>query len=594
MSTSGQSRDEDKIIEVWASQFNGLLEAQDYSALASLFTPDGYLRDLAALTWHFHTYQGRDEIEAALRSTSASTMPGNFRLAGPDITKRKRKVDGTNVLETILDFETEQGMGKAILRLTEDSRDSYQATLLATIIHGLKGYPERVGEHRPVGTPSLGTVDGKNWLRRRLEEKSYQDRSPDVLVVGAGQAGLSVASRLRVLGVDTLVIDRLPRVGDVWRNRYDSLTLHNAIWLNHLPYMPFPDTWPVYVPKDKLANWFECYVEAMEINVWTSTELAEAAYDDAEARWEAKLRVADGTYRSLRPSHIVLATGVSGIPHWPHIPGMESFNGSIIHSAEFKDPSAYQGLRTIVFGTGNSAHDIAQDLYANGNCSVTMVQRSPTTVVDVETVHNIYDRYSTRLSPDHADLMLVATPYKQAIEVFRSMTTKAIERDRELIERLGEAGFYTDYGADGTGHRMKYLRTGGGYYINVGCSELIADGAIDLVHYDEVDQIVDDGVRLVNGSVIDADLIVMATGYENQQVLVQNIFGQDVAERVGPIWGYDSDGELRNMYKRTGQPGLWFHAGSLPQCRVYSRLIAIQIKACLEGLIDPDIYVAAT
>lgn len=589
MNTGTYDREEDGIVIDWASGLNALLEEGNFSAAASLFAANGYLRDLVALTWHFHTYRGHPQIEQALRKADSQVKPRRFRLAGQGITKRKRKIDGTAVIETILDFDTNKGIGKAVLRLVQNSHDVYEAWVLATTLHGMTDHPERVGQNRPVGTPSLDTFGGKNWLDRRYEDLAYDDRDPDVLVVGAGQCGLAVAARLRALGVDTLVVDRLPRVGDVWRNRYHSLTLHNAIWLNHLPYMPFPDAWPVYIPKDKLANWFEGYAEAMELNVWTSAELVSATYDNAEQRWAAKVERSDGAARSLRPAHIIMATGVSGIPYWPDIRGMDSFRGTLLHSADFKGGSSATGMRAVVFGSGNSGHDVAQDLCANGKCHVTVVQRKPTTVVDISTVHEVYDRFSTRLSPDHADLMLIATPYDLAVDAFRSMTKKAKERDSELIATLQSVGFRTDYGEDETGHRMKYLRHGGGYYINVGCSNLIAGKAIDLLQYDQVDRIIEHGLRLADGSIVEADIIVMATGYENQQALVQQIFGTEVADRVGPIWGYDTEGELRSMYKRTGQPGLWFHAGSLTQARVYSRLIALQIKACLEGVIQPNL-----
>ena len=585
---------EDDAVSAWSDAFNVALESGDFAGAAAMFAADGCLRDLVALTWHFHTYWGSEAIEAALRAANDRVKPRRFRLAGPSITKRKRKIDGTSVIETILDFETEEGIGEAVLRLLPDADGTHRAWVLSTALRELKAHPERVGKNRPVGTPSLDTFGGKNWLDRRQDEIAYRDRDPAVLVVGAGQSGLAVAARLRVLGVDTLVIDRLPRVGDVWRTRYHSLTLHNAVWLNHLPYLPFPENWPVYIPKDKLANWFESYAEAMELNVWTSTQLADATYDAAAQRWSATLTMPDGSARVLQPQHIVMAMGPSGVPSWPHIPGLDEFGGKVVHSAAFEGGERSEGVaRAVVFGSGNSGHDVAQDLYANGGCQVTMVQRGSTVVVDMSTVHEIYDRHSTRLSHEHADLMLVATPYEHAVEAFRAMTDVAKERDRPLISSLNAIGFRTDYGPDGSGHRMKYLRDGGGYYINVGASNLLAQGAIDLVQYDAVDRVVENGVRLRDGRVIEADLIVAATGYESLQVLIGRIFGDDVAERVGPIWGYDAGGEQRAVYKRTAQPGLWFHAGSLTQSRVYSRLLALQIKACLEGIIDADVRAEA-
>ena len=116
------------------------------------------------------------------------------------------------------------------------------------------------------------------------------DRDPAVLVIGGGQAGLAIAARLTALGIDALIVDREARVGDNWRQRYHALVLHNQVQVNHLPYMPFPKTWPTYIPKDKLANWLEAYAEAMELNVWTGTEFVGGRYDEAERRWSLTVR----------------------------------------------------------------------------------------------------------------------------------------------------------------------------------------------------------------------------------------------------------------------------------------------------------------
>src|SRR5207244_6677543 len=112
--------------------------------------------------------------------------------------------------------------------------------------------------------------------------------------------------------------------------------------------MPFPPNWPAYIPKDKLASWFESYVEAMELNYWTGTEFEGGAYDERAKRWSVTMRQADGTRRSMRPRHVVMATGVSGIPAIPQIPALRGFLGTLLHSSEYQDGAARKGKRALV------------------------------------------------------------------------------------------------------------------------------------------------------------------------------------------------------------------------------------------------------
>ena len=242
---------------------------------------------------------------------------------------------GTSAIEAIFKFETAVGRGSGILRLIPDAGDgnTLKAWTLLTTLDELKGFEEALGTARPRGQSYSRDFRGPNWLDLRKSAAEYADRDPVVLVVGGGQAGLSIAARCKQLNLDTLIVDREARVGDNWRNRYHALTLHNQVQVNHLPYMPFPPNWPTYIPKDKLANWFEAYVEAMELNYWTSTEFAGGSYDEAEGRWTVALRRPDGTTRTMHPKHVVLATGVSGIPNWPELPTLKNFRR---HGAAFQ------------------------------------------------------------------------------------------------------------------------------------------------------------------------------------------------------------------------------------------------------------------
>jgi putative flavoprotein involved in K+ transport len=364
------------------------------------------------------------------------------------------------------------------------------------------------------------------------------------------------------------------------------------VQVNHLPYMPFPPNWPVYIPKDKLANWFEAYVDAMELNYWTGTEFESGAYDETEGRWSVVLRGADGSARQIRPRHIVMATGVSGIPNLPDIPSLKNFAGKILHSSQYDDGEAWKGRRALVIGTGNSGHDIAQDLHSGG-AEVTLVQRSPTLITNIEPSAQLaYAAYNEGTLDDN-DLIATSMPLVLARRSHVMITEQSKKLDQDLLDGLTRVGFKLDYGEGNTGWQFKYLTRGGGYYFNVGCSDLVASGEIALKQYSDIDCFVPEGARMKSGETLKADLIVLATGYKPQEVLVRKLFGDEVANRVGPIWGFGDGQELRNMYTRTPQPGLWFIAGSLAQCRINSKYLALQIKAIEEGLLPRGPHAAA-
>ena len=572
--------------ETWLAQFENALAKPDDFRLKTLFHPDSYWRDVLALSWNLQTINGADAILRELKADAGRAQPAGFRIDPDRAAPRRVTRAGTHTIEAIFKFETAEGRGSGILRLIPDADDGnrLKAWTLLTALDELKGFEEQQGISRPRGQSYSRDFRGPNWLDLRKAAAEYTERDPDVLVVGGGQAGLSIAARCEQLQIDTLIVDREARIGDNWRNRYHALTLHNQVQVNHLPYMPFPPNWPVYIPKDKLANWFEAYVDAMELNYWTGTEFESGTYDEAEGRWSVVLRRADGSKRTMHPRHVVLATGVSGIPNLPDIPSLKNFTGTVLHSSQYGDGETWQGKNALVIGTGNSGHDIAQDLYSSG-VEVTLVQRSPTLITNIEPSAQLaYAIYNEGTLEDN-DLIATSMPLPLAKKSHQSITDLSKQLDKDLLDRLQRKGFKLDYGEDGTGWQFKYLTRGGGYYFNVGCSDLVVRGEIGLRQFSDIECFVAEGARMKGGETLAADLIVLATGYKGQQHLVRKLFGEEVAERVGPIWGFGEDQELRNMYTRTAQPGLWFIAGSLAQCRINSKYLALQIKAIEEGLL---------
>ena len=572
--------------ENWLAQFESALAAPDNDLLTSLFHPESFWRDVLALSWNIQTIDGADAILKELKARSPGAAPSGFAIDPNRRAPRRVTRAGTSSIEAIFKFETAVGRGHGIIRLIPDAADgnALKAWTLLTELGELKGFEEQLGVARPRGNAYSRDFRGPNWLDLRNASAGYADRDPTVLVIGGGQSGLSIAARLKQLNVDTLIVDREQRIGDNWRRRYHALTLHNQVQVNHLPYMLFPPNWPTYIPKDKLANWFEAYVDSMELNFWTATEFEGGAYDEQEGRWTVTLRRADGSRRMMHPGHVVLATGVSGIPNVPDIPGLGNFSGKVVHSSQYDDGENWKGERAIVIGTGNSGHDIAQDLHSSG-AQVTLVQRSPTLVVSIEpSAQLVYAPYNEGTLDDN-DLLAASMPLKLARKSHAMTTERSKELDRELLEGLAQVGFRLDFGEDNTGWQFKYLTRGGGYYFNVGCSDLIVRREIALRQFADIEGFVTDGARMKSGEMLGADLIVLATGYRRQEELVRKLFGAAVQQRVGTIWGFGEAQELRNVCTRTKQPGLWFIAGGLAQCRIGSKHLALQIKAIEEGLL---------
>jgi cation diffusion facilitator CzcD-associated flavoprotein CzcO len=570
------------LVETWLARFEDALLRADEAALAALFAADSHWRDVLALTWQIGTVDGRDAILRALPPSALQARPHGFKLAANRTPPRRVTRAGTETIEAIFRFETAAGRGSGVVRLHPQSG---QAWTLLTALDEIKGHEERPGRFRRDGKAYSRDFRGPNWLDMRRDAAAYHDRDPEVLVVGGGQAGLSAAACLGQLQIDTLIVDRERRIGDNWRNRYHALVLHNQVNVNHLPYMRFPPNWPAYIPKDKIAGWFEAYVESMELNYWTATEFEGANYDDRNDRWSVMLRRNDGSRREIHPRHIVMATGVSGIPNLPDIPSLKNFAGTVMHSSQYNNGEAWRDKRVLVIGSGNSGHDIAQDLHASG-AKVTLVQRSPTLIVNVEPSAQLpYALYDEGPSLEDCDLITMSVPLSVAKRSHVLLTEQAKKLDQALLDALTRIGFKLDFGDDGTGWQFKYLTRGGGYYFNVGCSDLLVNGEVELAQFSDIAEFVADGARLRSGAILPADLIVLATGYKGQEALVRKLFGDAVAARVGPIWGFGGGQELRNTFTRTAQPGLWFIAGSFAQCRIYSKVVALQIKACELGLI---------
>jgi putative flavoprotein involved in K+ transport len=575
----------------WFSKFENALARNDANGVAALFDVSCYWRDLVAFTWNIATVEGRDGVADLVRANAARVSAEHFAVTG-DATA----ADG--VTEAWFTFETAIGRGKGLLRLRGDLAWTFLTTL-----YELKGYEERAGTLRDKGAEHGAFKDRATWLerKRRDEAELGYTKQPYALVIGGGQGGIGLGARLKRLGVPTLIVDKHERPGDAWRKRYKSLCLHDPVWYDHLPYIPFPDHWPVFAPKDKIGDWLESYVNVMELNYWSSTTAKSAAYDDAKGEWTVVVDRA-GEDVTLHPKQLILATGMSAIPNEPSFPGMERFAGTQHHSSKHPGGEAYRGKRAVVIGSNNSAHDICADLWENG-ADVTMVQRSSTHIVKSESLMELAlgglyseEAVANGVTTEKADLIFASLPYRIMHEFQIPVYAQIRERDADFYARLEKAGFMLDWGDDGSGLFMKYLRRGSGYYIDVGASELIANGEIKLKSGVYVKEIEEHSLLLSDGTELPADLIVYATGYGSMNGWAAKLISQEVADKVGKCWGFGSgttkdpgpfEGELRNMWKPTKQEALWFHGGNLHQSRHYSLYLALQLKARMEGIATP-------
>jgi cation diffusion facilitator CzcD-associated flavoprotein CzcO len=574
----------DSVASAWLAQLEAAIAGGGVDRLAGLFAAEAHWRDVLAFDWDLRTASGADAIAGRLLPLARQAAPRGFALAEGRTPPRRVTRAGTEAIEAIFTFETAIGPCNGVVRLVQQDGGARAWTLM-TGLDEIRGHEDPANGKRWQDVDWTRNFGGENWLDRRRQAVAYADRDPAVLVVGAAQAGLSVAARLSLLGVDTLVVDREGRIGDSWRNRYHALTLHNETRVNHLPYMPFPKSFPVFVPKDMLANWFELYAEAMELNVWTGTELAGGAWDEAAQCWDVALKRPDGSTRRMRPRHIVMANGVSTTPVMPDLPGLRDFRGAVRHSGRYGSGLDWAGKRALVLGTGTSGHDVAQDLAVSGAAAVTIIQNRPSLVVSLKEAQAPYALYDEEIAFEDKDLLATSFPYPVMRRAHQRMVVMNRHADRALLEGLEKRGFRLNFGEEESGWQIMYQSRGGGYYFDAGCSQMIIDGRVGLMQYAHIDRFGPEGAVMKDGSVTPAELIVLATGYEGQAAAARRLFGDAVGDRVGQVWGFDAEGELHGMWRPTGQQGLWFHAGGLAQCRIYSKVLALQIKARELGMV---------
>ncbi|QCB98557.1 NAD(P)/FAD-dependent oxidoreductase [Arthrobacter sp. PAMC25564] len=580
------------VAQAWLKGLDDALQRRDVDAALKLFEDESYWRDFVAFTWNLKTLEGKADIRRMLEATLDRVQPSNWTLA-------EDATGDADAVEAWITFETGAARGYGHLRL----RNGKCWTLLTTMKE-LKGFEEKKGPRREKGVAQEIVKGRRSWLELKEEQEAKlgYDEQPYCVIVGGGQGGIGLAARLRRMGVPTIVVEKNQKPGDSWRNRYKSLHLHDPVWYDHLPYLQFPEDWPVFAAKDKIGDWLEHYTRIMELNYWSGTECVGAEFDDDTQEWVVNVR-RNGEPVTLRPKQLVFALGVSGYPNIPTFDGAESFMGEQRHSSQHPGGGDWTGKKAVVIGSNNSAHDICADLWEHG-ADVSMVQRSSTHIARSESLMDLAlgglyseEALANGVTTEKADLLFASLPMRILPETQVPVYQEMAERDAEFYSQLEAAGFDLDFGVDGSGLFVKYLRRGSGYYIDVGASQLLIDGRVKL-RSGQVSKITGNAVVMADGTELEADLIVYATGYGSMNGWLADLVSPEVADQVGRCWGYGSDtpkdpgpweGELRNMWKPTNVPNLWIHGGNLHQSRHYSSYLALQLKARMEGL-DTPVY----
>ncbi len=274
----------------WFRDFERSIAEQDEAGLRSLLADPSYLRDNGALTWDFHQYLGQDAVVALLLSLDEDLRPRNFSASREWPAPSLYSARDTEVVEAFYEFETANARAVLVLNGLPDASSPYGflARSIYTRLEALNG----VGapEVHPRGSGFPRSTPGETWGEFRHRWLEFPEESPEVLVVGAGQSGLVLGAHLAKLGVETLIVDRNERVGDNWRERYESLELHNPVEMNKFPFLDFPPQYPQYLPKDLVGDWLDLYSRYIDVPIWNSTEFLGADYEEEAQLWTVRLR----------------------------------------------------------------------------------------------------------------------------------------------------------------------------------------------------------------------------------------------------------------------------------------------------------------
>jgi cation diffusion facilitator CzcD-associated flavoprotein CzcO len=506
-------------------------------------------RDLFALTGTARTFDGVQRILGAWRELNASRKPHDFKLI-PSSVRIMRPNPKMSWIEAMFSFHmnsTPTSTGTGVMKLVPDEQTkTWRLWTLVTMLQNIDNLP------------NVDVLEPNQSWQEEFSLPSPVSEGPetavhDCVVVGAGMSGLCVSGNLKAIGVNTLILERNSRIGQNWTDRYDSVSIHTS-----RPYgqLPFAKIWgpeyPYHLNTNHLDEGYRRYAQMYNLNVSLSTELKKAHWNPKSSTWTLEV-VRHGQKDEIVARHLVLALGGGGqIPKIPELGNKEAFNGTLIHTANYKNANQWAGKRGVVIGTANSGHDVSNDMLMAGLSSVTMVQRSRTPVLPVEFFRRIYDKvYNDDIPVEKSDMITLSTPTGVNQRMAKAAIASWAAEVPERYDSLERQGFRVERNMDL--YHCLFERFGS-HYIDVGVSQKVSDGLIKVKSDAALVGFNEKGLVFSDGSMLDADVVVLATGFEgNMRLAAADIVGEEVSEKLEDWWGVDCEGELRGAWKPIGR-----------------------------------------
>ncbi|CEL04210.1 hypothetical protein ASPCAL05341 [Aspergillus calidoustus] len=585
-STDPDAIDAPQIVNTWLTALTTSLANNQPLATTLLFLPEhSWWRDLATFSWNIACHNSAEAISKYLWQSDAGFTDAVADLPGA-LAPHLEDLGGMRFIQAGFRFRTRVGSGRGVVRLANVGKGLWRGWTVYTVLERLDGQDEaeaRRGEDVGIQPAPPGG---------EASSSIQKNEDVQVLVIGAGHSGLALAAHLQNLGLDYLVVDKGSRVGDSWRARYKSIRLHTPAYTDHYAFLKFPTNWPRYPDQKHIADWMEHYAAIMELNIQLDTEASKIGYDEATGKYVFELKGKDGSARSITAKHAVLASGLfsEGIPVRPTFADEDSFGGQIYHSTVHKSARLIpnvQSKKVTIIGAGTSAHDIAQDFVNHGAKSVTLVQRGEIYVASLAALEEVSLKVwdTPGVSTEDADLLGNSFPWPvvRTLSVGASQMMGAI--DKELLDALEKAGVALKRGVRGDSIVDHMFVKGGHFYLDQGACQMIIDGRIQVRRCEGgVQGYYPAGIILADGTQVESDLVILATGIERGGKLVEQIMGKEVVDKVGELFGLDEAQERIGTWRPTGVPGFWFTAGSFAFSRQYAPTLALQIAGAEWGL----------